>query len=188
MKTQQSVVSFSSGVLTPRISARTDSPKFVSALQRGENWIITPQGGVIFRQGFEHIEETNQNRLFQFHRGGNFSDIIIELLPTSTYGNGDIHFHTDDDLANPIASLIDVHSFTSTDLLEMYFTNQERLAIFCNESHPPLYLDLKNDGTFTASELPSNVIPEFDYRDEDSPASSTTNLHPVLQRPVSQHG
>jgi hypothetical protein len=174
MKTQDAIFSFSAGVLTPRISARADSPKFTSALLECENWIISPQGGAIFREGFEHIEETNQNRLFQFHQGGNESDIIVEILPTSTYGTGIIHFHTDLSIA-PIASLTDIHSYNSTDLKDLYFTNQENLAVIVSAKHPPLYMNYLNDGTFTANPLAANLIPEFDYRDEDSPASSTTN-------------
>jgi len=170
-KTQQAVYSFTAGVLTPRVSGRADSPKFTSALLTGENWIITPQGGAIYRQGFEFIELSNQGRLFQFHQGGNESDIIIEVLPTSTYGAGDFHFHGDSTISIP--SLLNDHSYNSTDLMRLYFTNQERWGILASSEHPPIYLELVDQNIFTATELLSSKVPTYDFDDKNSPSAAS---------------
>ena len=121
-KKQQAIFSFTAGVLTPRLSARADSSKHSEALAIGENWIVTPQGGAIFRQGLEHLEVTSENRIFQYHQGGNESDIIVEILPTTGYQDGEIHFHTDSSIAT--IATITGHSYTSAQLEDLYFTNQ----------------------------------------------------------------
>ena len=171
MRTQQAKLSFRAGVLTPRLSLRADVDQYASGLRKAINFIISPQGGGIFRQGYEFIESTNENRKSQFKRGGNESDIIIEVLPTSTYGNGDIHFHGDATVS--IASLTDVHSYASNELDDLYFTNQEDTAVIVHRNHPPLYLELL-DGVFTAAELPADLVPNADYKDSKSPQASIT--------------
>ena len=164
-KKQQAIFSFAAGVLTPRLSARADLSKHGEALLTGENWIITPQGGAIFRQGLEHIEITSENRIFQFHQGGNESDIIVEILPTTGYQTGEIHFHTDSSIS-PIATITG-HSYTSAQLDALYFTNQERYGVITHEDHPPLIIEYLQDGTFTAAYLPSTSIANFEFRDAD---------------------
>jgi hypothetical protein len=175
LKTQQAIFSFSAGVLSPRISARADSEKFSQALQVGKNWIITPQGGAIFRQGFEHLETVAQGRVFQFHQGGNESDVLIEVL-----SDGDIHFHGDSTIN--INDLVDVHTYTIDELEELYFVNQERYGIILHKAHPPLYLEL-NPVTqqFSAYFLESSLIPEYAYQDDNSPgaASNVVNVYSV---------
>jgi hypothetical protein len=171
-KKQQAIFSFSAGVLTPRISARADSGKHQQALLTGENWIVTPQGGAVFRQGLQYLETTELNRIFQFHQGGNESDIIIEIIPTTGYQTGVINFHTDSSIS-PIASITG-HSYTTAQLDALYFTNQERYGVITHEDHPPLMIEYKRDGTFTASYLPSSSFPNFEFRDADSPAASGT--------------
>jgi hypothetical protein len=171
-KRQQAIFSFSSGVMSPRLSARADSPKHREALLTGENFIITPQGGAVFRQGLEHIKITSENRIFQFHQGGNESDIIVEILPTTTYQAGQIAFYTDSSI-DPIATITG-HSYTSEQLDALYFTNQEHYGVITHESHPPLILEYKRDGTFTATYLPSASISNFEFRDANSPAASET--------------
>jgi len=170
-RTQQAKLSFRAGVLTPRLSLRSDVDQYSSGLRRCINFIVSPQGGAIFRQGFEYIETTNENRKFQFKRGGNESDIIIEILPTSTYGNGNIHFHGDATVS--IADLTAVHSYASNELDDLYFTNQENTAVIVHKDHPPLYLELENS-TFTAVEFPIAMVPNADYKDKKSPQASIT--------------
>ena len=167
------IFSFSSGVMTPRISSRADTDKFNSALTTGKNWIVTPQGGGVFRQGFEYIEETAESRIFQFHRGGNESDVIVEILPTTTYQAGIIHFHVDGVTAS-IPNVVG-HSYTSAELQDLYFTNQEEYGIICHPAHPPFYIEWDlYTGTFEGYELPVATIPPHDYRDINSPTASPT--------------
>lgn len=171
MKTQNAFFDFSGGVKSPRMSAKADTRKYQSSLLTGQNFLISPQGGAIMRQGFEFIEETNKNKMFQFHQGGNESDIIVEFIPTNGVGDGEIHFHGDSTISIPS---ITGHSYDSTALEDLYFTNQERYAVCCHPDYPPIYLEQLLDGTFTLEILPANLIPIFDYQDVNSPAASGT--------------
>jgi hypothetical protein len=163
-KTQQAIFSFSAGVLSPRISSRADTEKFSQALQIGQNFIVTPQGGAIYRQGFEYLSQVNNGRMFQFHQGGNESDILIFVED-----NGDIEFYGDGTQTfNP---LIDVHSYTDLDLEELQFVNQERYGVLTHPGFPPRYLEIV-DGQFTTEELSASNVPDYDFKDANSPASA----------------
>ena len=79
---QNIVQNFKAGVLSPRLSAGVDFEAFKNALLEAKNWIITPQGTALYREGFQHIGIPPSNqpfRLFQFHRGGDESDILLEV-------------------------------------------------------------------------------------------------------------
>ena len=77
MKSQQAVYSFSAGVMSPRTSMRAVLERFASAVSLCDNFIITTQGGLLMREGFEQIapssDTTNDSRLFQYHNGGDQS-------------------------------------------------------------------------------------------------------------------
>ena len=165
MKSQQAKYSFSGGVMTPRLSMRADIQQFESSQEWNRNWIVTPQGGVIFRQGFEYLNETAQGRIFQFHQGGNESDIIIEVA-----GNT-IKFWGDQSITDQAYADI-LLDFTYPTTADIYFVNQERYAILVHPAVPPLYLELVN-GQFTAELLSATNIPDYDFKDSNSPASAT---------------
>ena len=161
-KTQQAIFSFSAGVLTPRITTRADSEKYSQALQIGQNFIITPQGGAIFRQGFEHLDTVNNGRMFQFHQGGNESDILIFVEE-----GGNIEFFGDS--TTSYTTLTNVHSYTN--LEELQFVNQERYGILVHPDFPPRYLEIVN-GQFTTIEISAANVPEYDFKDANSPAAA----------------
>lgn len=163
-RTQQAIFSFSAGVLTPRITSRADTEQFAHALQECENFIVTPQGGAVFRQGFEYLNQAVQGRIFQFHQGGNESDILIEV-----YGDT-INFY--DDVGTVYNSITVPFGFRYDYPEDLYFCNQERYAIIVSPEHPPLYLELI-DGQFVAEYLSAVNVPEHDFKDKGSPGEST---------------
>jgi hypothetical protein len=164
MKSQYPRFSFSSGVMSPRLSMRADIQQFESAQEYNRNWIVTPQGGVIFRQGFEYLNEAAQGRIFQFHQGGNESDILIEV------SGGIIKFWGDSSITDQAYNdiILDFPYPTNDDI---YFVNQERYAILVHPAVPPLYLELVN-GQFTAELLSSTNIPDYDFKDGNSPGTA----------------
>ena len=164
MRSQQARLSFSAGVMSPRLSLRADQDRYSSGLEQSTNWIVSPQGGAIFRQGFEFIEETNENRMFQWHNGGNESDIIIEVLPS-----GEVHFHAGD-IAYPSIQLDDPYS--ALELEELYFTNQETTGVLVHANHTPVYLTLQLDDTITHEQLAAGLIPNVDYDDAHAPGAA----------------
>ena len=170
MRSQQAKTNFSAGVMSPRLALRSDTDKFPNALLTCINWIVTPQGGIIFREGFRNMapssDPTADSRIFQFHKGGNASDMQVHV----TAGDSLINFFVDGVLLPDMVT----HNYLQSELEELYFTNQERLAVILHKSHPPLYIEIALDGTITGEELPSNLVPLADYDDENSPTATTT--------------
>ena len=81
-KFQNIVQNFKAGVLSPRLSAGVELEAYKNALLEGKNWIITPQGSALFREGMEFIGIPPSNqpfRIFQFHNGGDTSDLLLEV-------------------------------------------------------------------------------------------------------------
>lgn len=169
MRSQQVKTNFASGVMSPRVALRSDSEKFDGALEECRNWIVTPQGGLLFREGFKNFslstDPTADSRIFQFHNGGDVSDMVCHV----TAGDGLIHFFIDGVIqADTVA-----HNYLVTELDDLYFTNQENLALIMHPDHPPLYIEIQLDGSITGEEMPSNLIPLFDYDDANAPTAST---------------
>ena len=50
--------SFLGGVVNPRLYGRTDLPRYGQALRRLENFVVTPQGALENRAGFEYLGPT----------------------------------------------------------------------------------------------------------------------------------
>jgi hypothetical protein len=178
-RSQQARHSFSGGVRTPRLSLRSDhnvyteKDAYSESLEYLINWIITPQGGIQFREGFKNFgaeslssDPTQDSRIFQFRRGGDVSDYIVHV----TAGDGLIHFMLNGAMVSDTVS----HNYLVNELEQLWFTNKEKTAILLHPDHPPLYIEINLDGVISGAELPSIAVPYIDYDDEDSPAASLT--------------
>ena len=194
-KFQNILQNFKAGQLSPRLSASVDFDAFRNALSDSTNWIISPQGGAQFREGMEYIGIPPSNqpfRIFQFHRGGDVSDILIEVssglirfwvedpdgtfhlfedLNTLLVDEDDDFFLTDEDdgffLAVGISA--DDAPYDVDELDQIYFTNQANFGILCHPSHPPIYITIFTDGSLLAQQLPIEKIPLFTYNDIKNP-------------------
>lgn len=176
-RSQQARYSFSAGVLSRRISLRGDSERHSSACEEAINFIISPQGGAVYRQGMQLIGTPNTDatfRLFQFHRGGNESDVLIEITgsPDAGVTAGKLRFWIDDVLVEsaPSTPLAIDNGYLEEELSGLYFTNQETFGIICHKDHPPLYITVDVSGTITAAELSFDKIPLTTYFDSKSPS------------------
>ena len=179
---QAAKYSFAGGVRTPRVSLRsdhnpyTDRDTYNESLEIGNNWIITPQGGIQFREGFKNMIESpdtgNDGRIFQFHRGGDVSDIEVHV----TASDGLVHFYGINDATGAILEYpySVSHNYLQSELEDLWFTNQEKTAIILHPNHPPLYIEIQLDGTIDGAELPAESIPFHDYDDAASPTATTT--------------
>lgn len=181
MKSQQVKNSFQSGVLSPRLSIRDDIAQFATALEACTNWIVTPQGGIVMHEGAQNMAPasviTEQNRIFQFHKGGNESDMLIEV----SAGNGLIQFRVDGQALPDTVS----HDYTLDQLEDLYFTNSEVTGVLLHPDHPPLYIEIDLEGNVTGDYLPSDTIPYVDFKDSDSPsvAQSNTDTYTLVFKP-----
>lgn len=145
---------------------RADTDIYDSALANADNWIVSPQGGAIFREGFKNVAAasvaTEVNRLFQYHRGGDLADIIIEV----TAGDSTVRFWIEGVLQGSTAT----HDFLLAELDDLYFANEGRFGIIDHAEHPPFYIELQDDGTITGVHMPFVQIPTVNYFDAKSPA------------------
>jgi hypothetical protein len=178
-RTTQAKYSFAGGVRTPRVSLRSDhnvyteKDSYNESLSQGVNWIVTPQGGIQFREGLRNFREdsassdpANDSRIFQFHKGGEQSDIIVHV----TAGDSFIHFMQDGAMLATTVS----HDYLQAELEDLWFTNQEKTAVILHQSHPPLYVEILIDNTISSEVLLAANIPLHDFEDAKSPIASLT--------------
>lgn len=191
---QHVINDFSAGVLSPRLTIRGDVDRFPSALSEGINFIVSPQGGSVYREGFEFIGRPFADepfRVFTFHRGGDVSDVLIEVTA------GKLRYWIDDELVVEeeeviLADEADGEELTDEadgqflidgdpemsdnpyepdELSSLYFSNQEQFGVFTHEAHPPAYVRVSITGNITFEALPFNAIPFTSFNDEKSPTA-----------------
>lgn len=165
-RSQHAVHSFSAGVLTPRLLTRGDSDKYSQAIQAGDNWIVSPHGGLMFREGMEYIGSPNADepfRIFTFRRGGDQTDVLVEVSA------GTIRFWYDDG-SNQIVPFpgSGTNRYALDELDGVYFTNDDVLGVLVHGDYPPIYITIDPDGTVFSEELTANRIPTFNYNDRKS--------------------
>ena len=204
MRFQNVVNAFSAGLLTPRLSLRSDSERYAQGLRQAINWIISPHGGALFRRGSEFTGNPATNaefRLFQFHRGGDVSDIQIEVTGGRVAGEpGLIRYWIDgvlfetgaaiqlfdeadfDDLFDEADGLFLIseaatndNPYSQDELDELYFVNQDTFGVLCHPDHAPFYITLQKDGTILGELLQFERIPLFNYKDSNSPNVAATS-------------
>jgi hypothetical protein len=188
---------FATGEITPRMALRVDTNAYGNALSRSLNWIISSQGGAAFREGLQYIGPAPSNqpfRLFQFHRGGDKSDILIEVseglirywiddaasgMPylavdlftlLSDEDDGELLTDEDDGEFLSVGVMLGTNPYSLEDLEGLYFTNQDKYGVLCHPNHPPLYITIERTGAITATLIPQERIPPFAYSDAYSPS------------------
>lgn len=211
-RVQNAQQNFAAGVLSPRYSAAIESEAFNRGLQQGTNFIISSQGGAVYREGFQYIRDALSNepfRIFQFRRGGDVSDILLEVAEgTIRYWwdvDGDPQpivdlttLLTDEDTGPPQDFLIDEdgdflslgvitssNPYEAEDMDTLYFTNQDSYGIICSERHPPLYITSRADDTIISELFPLSRVPNFIYNDVNSPQISAYEADWLITFPES---
>ena len=159
---------------------RGDSDAHQSGCRVMENFIVTPQGGALFRQGSEYIglpsNPAEPFRVFAFRDGGDISDTIFEV------GAGKTRQWRDDIiLDNPTLLLQEIDNpYTVDDLDDVNFTNQESLIVMTSQRHPPQYMRLEALGTITIIPFPVESVPKMLFQDYKSPQlQGGTNIYRV---------
>lgn len=172
--------SFSSGVITPRVSGRAGLEGYASALKSCENFIITSQGTAIMREGGQFVDypkdKTQRFRIFQFLRGGEQNDLLVEVQA------GTIRFWIEQNGApilytwgDPVEQEL-TNPYTDEDLDDLYFVNQDKTAVLCCSNHPPIYITFFKDGTIAMEQFPVEKIIDYDYNDVNSPKIEYTDF------------
>lgn len=176
-RSTQATFSFGAGVLSPSMEMRADLDRYSRALRSMRNWVVTPQGGMIKRHGFEYIDDQKDptsgvGRLFTFHRGGNESDILVEMTEQA------LRFRLDDSLlqASGGGDLEITHQALWTMLPDVQAVNQEKTMVLVHPDMPPLLLTVEADNTITAQEFPFGNVPRRIFSDKFAPSSISLDV------------
>lgn len=156
-RSQEAQFSFAAGVLSPRMAMRADLPAYRQGLVVGQNFLISPQGGIVMREGFEYVEDTAPCRLFQFHRGGDQSDLIVQVRQNEVR------------LLEDFVEVAVFTDFVGGPTEELYFCNSERVGIIASKDFPPYYITVTESGTYAGEHLPFERVPQVVYFDDKSP-------------------
>ncbi len=165
-RSTQAVYSFGSGVLSPSMEMRADSQNYQRASRVMRNFVVTPQGGITRRHGSEYIGDqkdgaTNVGRLFTFHRGGNESDILIEMTEQNT------RYWLEDALlqAEGGGDLETTSDYLWAMLRDVQAVNQENLFVSVHPDAPPLLTTISQDNTIVAERFPAGKVPKATFED-----------------------
>lgn len=165
MRYQDAIFSFSSGVLSPRITLRSDSGRYDAALLSCKNFVITPQGGITFRNGTQFIGEpldnTNIPRLFSIVNGGDISDVLVEMNAGTT------RYWQDDTLvqdATP-ADLTNANPYSQADLDLVRSDSQEKVIVTTHPEHPPQFVTVNPGDGALARPIPFVLVPTQRFND-----------------------
>ena len=185
-KSQQAQHSFSGGVLSPRMALRGDLPDYGDSLKVAENFFLTPQGGAVFRQGFQRatpVETANtENRTFRFRRGGDKSDLLVvvgeQAIVILKERPGDRILETQQAFYN----------YFGGPSPELYFSNTERVGILVQKGQPPYYIEVSEQEEYRGFHLPFLRVPRVIYYDDKSPQNAGSNATYRVTMPVGGEG
>ena len=172
-RTQHVRYGFNAGVLSPRLAMRGDLSTYGYSLKECKNFYVTPHGGIIYREGMKHIRQTVANRIFTFRRGGDETDLLVEV----TDGQVDLY---DDPEGSPIATFT---NFIAPVDDQLYFDNTERYAVICHPTVPPYVIEQDAFGNYVGDQLPHSSVPLVVYTDAKSPQTAAIKSTYVITIP-----
>lgn len=167
------VRSFIGGVVTPRMYVRDDISIYRNALRSGRNWIVSPHGGIVFREGLRYERPTltgDFTRIFQFHRGGDESDALVEVGA----GQYQVLFQDEQGELQQMGAT-QTARYTQDELEKLYFDNRATLGCLVHPNHPPVYITINETGELEQEEIQFTGIPKFNYNDFKSPNVASTS-------------
>ena len=129
--------SFAGGELTEQLFGRLDLGKFQTGLAQCLNFIVTPQGPIVNRPGFQFVRATKGNgvaRLISF----TYSDdqtLVIEI------GVGYFRFHTDGATVLSGGVPYEVpHTYTAGELFDIHYVQSGDILTLTHPAHAPAEL------------------------------------------------
>ena len=148
--------SFNSGVMDPRLAARTDLKHFYQGAADATNVVSMPQGGMKRRPGFRYVDTIDsQARLAAF-------SFNVEQTYLLVFTANKISIYKDGELQ------VDVNTnYTAEQLFELQWTQSADTMIIVHEDHKPRKLvrgATHTDWTFNTINF--YPLPTYDY-DED---------------------
>ena len=156
---------FNSGVLDPRLSARSDIKHFYQGAAEAINVMTMPQGGVKRRPGFKYVATINaEARLASFAFNVEQTYLMVFTnLSVAIYKDG-VH------QANVVTP------YTTAQLFELQWTQSADTMILVHKDHQPRKLVRGAIHTsWTLSTISLTNIPQYDYEGDSTPLSGDLN-------------
>ncbi len=159
--------SFTSGVVNPRLVARTDLQHYYDGLLRADNVNIRPQGGARVRGGFRYIDQAAElnARLvpFVFDRSNKY---LLEFT------NLQMRVFKDGVLQATVVTTLTTAQVDTMDYAQSY----NALFLVHPDVQPQLVFRGGDDTTWSIGTLTFENIPDFDYNDASSPIPTTHDI------------
>jgi len=157
--------SFNNGVLDQTMRARMDTAQYFQGVEQGDNIKFIPQGGARRRQGLEYIATL----------AGACRLIPLVMSSTQRYilaftNNSIAVYRADTD------TLVDtiVTTYTTAELFELDFAQSGDDMLIVHEDHIPAIISRgATDADFTITDVGFTEIPDTDFNDASSPASTS---------------
>jgi hypothetical protein len=150
---------FNSGVLDPRLAARTDLKHFYQGAATGENVVSIPQGGLTRRSGMQYVatlSSTARLAAFAFN---------VEQTYLMVFTNNNIAVYKDDVFQVNVTT-----TYTTAQLFELQWTQSADTMIIVHKDHQPATLVRGSSHTsWTLADITFSEYPTFDFeQDYDS--------------------
>jgi len=160
--------SFNSGVLDPRLAARTDVKHFYQGAAIAENVQSLPQGGMKRRPGFKYIAAINtEARLAAFA-------FNVEQTYLLVFTNNNIAVYRDDVFQANVTT-----TYTTAQLFELQWTQSADTMIILHKDHAPAKLVRgSTHSSWALSNIALTNIPQYDFGSGDVNVWSTSKGWP----------
>ena len=147
--------SFNSGVLDPRLAARTDLKQFYQGAAEAENVVTMPQGGIKRRPGLKYIAATasnNEARLASFA-------FNVEQTYLMVFTNNNVAVYKDGVHQANVTT-----TYTTAQLFDLQWTQSADTMIIVHEAHAPKKLVRGSSHTsWTLSTISLSNVPQFNF-------------------------
>ena len=147
--------SFNSGVLDPRLAARTDLKQFYQGAEEAENVVTMPQGGIKRRPGLKYIAATasnNEARLASFA-------FNVEQTYLMVFTNNNVAVYKDGVHQANVTT-----TYTTAQLFDLQWTQSADTMIIVHEAHAPMKLVRGSSHTsWTLSTISLSNIPQYNF-------------------------
>lgn len=156
---QKKITSFSAGELSPKMMARVDFAKYPNGLEKLENFILLPQGGIQSRSGLRYVAETKdstvQSRLIPFIF--NITDVYM-----LEFGNLYIRFYKDGAQIQDGGSPLEVVTpYLTSDLPNIKFAQSNDVMYLVDGRNSIRKLSRASDTVWTLAIVPGDPPPSF---------------------------
>jgi len=144
---------FNSGILDPRLQARTDIKHYYQGAATATNMVTTPQGGMKRRPGMMFVDDLpGEARLAAFA-------FNVEQTYLIVFTNNKISIYKDD-----VKQADVVTTYTTSELFELQWTQSADTMIIVHEDHAPAKLVRGGSHTsWTLSNISLTNIPTYDF-------------------------